>query len=219
MSILTTLRPDSADESGGTMTPNAGGAAAALSDDSDFTNVGCQLSTFEPNKHIEGTWGNLPGGVGRVNACTLRARADSSVLNSADLTMYVDSTGPFAGVARISVVHLPDTTTNYASASFSTYNTKPLVDALRWGLQADFVSNPGVQVRVYELYLDVDWDPAIGGFKGMIFSILGPLVAVGLHEMPGIAAELLRRSRTRIRPEEYARAWRELREPGRLYLA
>lgn len=214
MAFSTTLRPDSSDDSGGDLNPFGQATSwQALSDNSDSSGTAAQLSSFEPSKQVTGGWGNLPVGVGRVNTCTVRARAGSDIAASANFGMQTP-----IGVGRISANPVADVITNYSSAPFTTYGTKPLVDALDWVVFFNFVAHPGVLVSVYEIYLDVDWDPAINGLKGMMFSILGPLVAVGLHEMPGLAAELWRRGRTRITPDEYLRAWRELREDrGRRY--
>lgn len=48
----------------------------------------------------------------------------------------------------------------------------------------------------------------------LIFEWLGPLVAVGLHEMPSLARSLWVASegRHRLQMEELETAWRELRE-------
>lgn len=214
MSVVTRLVPDSSDDSGGDLDPS--GAATgwqALADDSDGTGVTRQLSSFEPVRHLEGGYGDLPVGVGRVNSAQVGVRAATDIAASCSLVV----TTPFP-TTRISVPLLSDSVTQYLSASFTTYTTKPQVDALTWGLQVSFVAHPGVAAFVAKLWLDVDWDPQIAGFKAFMFSVLGPLAAVGLHEMPRLAAEIFRRSRTRIPPADYLRAWRELREiPSRRY--
>lgn len=67
--------------------------------------------------------------------------------------------------------------------------------------------------NITTLWFEADWD-AGSGFVGLVFSIIGPLVAVGLHEIPGIAAEVWRQTRCgmRIRPDEYLTLYREMRE-------
>jgi hypothetical protein len=213
MSVITRLVPDTSDDSGGDLDPNTGTGATCLADDNDGTYVTRQLSSFEPVRHLEGSYGNLPVGVGRVNSAQVGVRADTDLTASCALTVYTNT-----GEARISVSPMADTPTQHLSASITAWTTASQVDALSWGLSVTFLAHSGVSAFVRKLWLDVDWDPAIGGFKAFLFSVLGPLVAVGLHEMPGIAAEVLRRSRTLIPPDECVRAWRELREDrGRRY--
>lgn len=65
---------------------------------------------------------------------------------------------------------------------------------------------------IVEAYWRIDHAAYKGGFVAMILELLGPLVAVGLHEMPRLTRELFRRSLTLYRPDEYGRAWRELRD-------
>lgn len=215
MSVVTRLVPDTSDDGGGDLDPTGAGSGwAALADDTDTSFVGAQLSAFQPTKHLEGTWGNLPVGVGRVNSAQVGVRADTDIAASCSLIVYTDT-----AQSRISVSPLAATPTEYLSASITAWTIAAQVNALSWKLQVDFIAHNGVQAAVRKLWLDVDWDPAISGFKAFLFSVLGPLAAVGLHEMPGLAAEVMRRSRTRISPDEYLRAWRELREDrGRRYL-
>jgi hypothetical protein len=204
---ITRLLPDSADDSGGDLNPfGAATSWQGLSDGSDSTGTAAQLSNVENVKHVEGTYGNLPVGVGRVNSCQVGVRAFSDIAASCNLLVFTDTL-----VSRINVVPMQDVVTQHLSAAFTTYTTKAQVDALGWGLRVDFVAHNGVQAFITELWMDVNWDPAISGFKGLLLA-LGPLVAVGLAEMPAIARELARRTRTRILPREYAAAWRELRE-------
>ncbi len=215
MSIITRLGPDTSDDSGGDLDPFGGFGTGwqGLADNNDGTGVSDQLSDSEPFKHLEGTFGNLPVGVGRVNNAQVGVRAYTDIAASCGLQVTV----PFP-TSRINVGTLADTPTQYLSAVITDYTIASQVDALSWGLVMIFIAHNGVQGIVTKLWLDVDWDPAITGFKAFLFSVLGPLVAVGLHEMPGLAAEVLRRARTRIPPEEYLRAWRELREDrGRRY--
>lgn len=64
------------------------------------------------------------------------------------------------------------------------------------------------------IYWDVTGVPFAGGIAQLIAS-LGPLVAVGLHEMPKLIRHLYRVSSPRrvlIEPHEVTLAWREMRE-------
>jgi hypothetical protein len=168
--------------------------------------VAAQSSTFEPTHFLQGGYANLPVGVGRVNNVQVGVRAVNDIASSLTLQAFTD-----VGSVRITVNPVPDVIASFGSGAITDYTTAAQVNALGWRLESDFLAHPGVQIRVTELWLDVDWDPAISGFKGMLLA-LGPLVAIGLAEMPAIARELARRTRTRILPHEYAAAWRELRE-------
>lgn len=88
------------------------------------------------------------------------------------------------------------------------------------GIETD-ATNPQ-DTRVSWVRLDLVYDPPGGeGFAYLIGSFLGPLVAVGLHEMPGLIrhfnAEAASRpwwhpwNRHRLLPEEAERAWLALR--------
>lgn len=65
-----------------------------------------------------------------------------------------------------------------------------------------------------EMSATVVWTPPSGGFVFFLFQWLGPLVAIGLADMPKLASAIHRLSRSRvlIRPDEYAQAWRDLRD-------
>jgi hypothetical protein len=56
----------------------------------------------------------------------------------------------------------------------------------------------------------VNYAPVGGGFAIFVAQWLGPIVALGLHEMPRVAADLARLSGTVITPEEYGLAFREI---------
>jgi hypothetical protein len=208
MSIITRILPDTSDDSGGDLDPFGGFGTSwqGLRDGNDGTGTGDQLSSFEPTKHLEGTYSNLPVGVGRVNSMQVGCRAWTDIAASCSLQVQTD-----IGAARISVPVLADVPTQYLSATITTYTTKAQVDALGWGLVVNFSAHDGVAAFISELWADVDWDPAISGLKGLLFGLLGPLVAVGLQELPAISRELLRRGH-RLGEAELLQAWREMRE-------
>lgn len=60
------------------------------------------------------------------------------------------------------------------------------------------------------LYLDIDGTLGSGGFAFLVGSLVG--AALGLSEMAGLARVLYRQTRTRIYPNEYLEAWRDIRE-------
>lgn len=73
-------------------------------------------------------------------------------------------------------------------------------------------------VRATQIYAVVDYNIDAGGFAYLCSSLIGPLVAVGLLELPRLVAALYRadrRWRRVIRPDEYAQLWRALREDRR----
>lgn len=69
----------------------------------------------------------------------------------------------------------------------------------------------GGNVEASTLSWEVQWSAGGGGFMALIMA-LGPLVAVGLHELPALALAVQARTRSLILPGEYVTAWRELRE-------
>lgn len=66
----------------------------------------------------------------------------------------------------------------------------------------------------------VDYQASARGFAFNVASFLGPLVAVGLHEIPRLAEYIrqLTRGNFRIKPDEYAQVWGALHAPSRVYL-
>jgi hypothetical protein len=65
--------------------------------------------------------------------------------------------------------------------------------------------------RTTSIWCVLTYVPVVGGFVfHMLF--MGPLIALGLHEMPALARALQRRTEFLIQPHEYERAWREWRE-------
>jgi hypothetical protein len=96
---------------------------------------------------------------------------------------------------------------------FTTPTTVAAVNAVRVMLQTGRNISGGDGGRsMAEAYWKIDHAAAKGMTIAMLFQWLGPLVAVGLHEMPGLTRELFRRSLTLIRPDEHEWAWRALRD-------
>lgn len=77
-----------------------------------------------------------------------------------------------------------------------------------------FVTPGGATHTISTLWMDLTFVPPSGGFAALVIQWLGPLVAVGLHEIPKIAQAIHRKTRgdLLIQPSEYAAVYRELRE-------
>lgn len=213
--FTTTLRPASTVSVSGLATWRNGFPALVpnavhdmLSDNNDSSYTGGQVSTAEPTKLATGTLTPMPPGVGKVAGMVIRLRAYRTTNPSDGCTVFA---GDQAVNARLNP-SVNGTLTEYASATLTPWTTAAEIAAMQWVQGVNFLSNDGVTGWCTELYYDISWDPIIGGFRAMLISVLGPLVAVGLAEMPAIAREVFRRSRTRIAPAAYARLWREVRE-------
>lgn len=78
--------------------------------------------------------------------------------------------------------------------------------------------NTGVTTHtVSTFWMDMTFSAPPGGFIALISSFLGPLVAVGIHEIPKLAGHIHRLTKgdLLIQPEEYVALYRELREGRR----
>jgi hypothetical protein len=214
----TTLRPLTTVSAGGLTTWRNGfpalvpnGVHDMLNDDSDLSYTLGQVSTFSPTVLATGTLNPMPPGVGKVTGMVIRIRAYRSTNPGEACNVFA---GDQANNARFSQA-VNGTITAYASGTLTPWTTAAQIAAMQWVQGVQFGAVDGVVGGCTEIYYDITWEPIVGGFKAMMISILGPLVAVGLAEMPAIARDLFRRGRTRLAPENYARAWRELREiPG-----
>lgn len=112
-----------------------------------------------------------------------------------------------------------DATARGAGPVWTTYTETDVVSCTVAEVNAaelGMLRNPGNNVfpRCTTLKWDVTHTVFAGGFVLLMLEWLGPLVAVGLHEMPSVARGLYRESgrRHRLLPEELVTAWRELRE-------
>lgn len=205
---VTRLFPATTDVSGsGFNTFGVSPAHVGLSDGNDGTGCQQQLSTFEPVRWALGpTITQLPTASGHLQQLTVGFRCGCDNANSLSGFGKV-------GPNQVNVANVPTSLTTF-TGTFAPPATFAAIAAYDWRIQIDFILHDGVLATVTELWLDVEWYP-ISGFKGMLLGLLGPLVAVGLAEMPAIARDLARRTRTRILPREYEAAWRELREDRR----
>jgi hypothetical protein len=176
-----------------------------------------QVSLSQATQTATGELQDLTPGAGKVTGMVIRGRAYRSTNPGDGVELWLGDQG---NAARLNV-GVTGVLTEYASASITAWTTAAQINALQWSMSAHWLNGTGPVLQVTEVFYDVTWEPVIGGFKAMIVGLLGPLVAVGLAEMPRIAREVFRRSktRTRIEPAEYFRAWRELREdPRRRYV-
>lgn len=104
---------------------------------------------------------------------------------------------------------------NFTDSFTTQVTTTDLFNGAKFGAQSgNYTTNP---LRLVEVSVDVTFIAPDGGFAFLIGQYLGPLVAVGLHEMPALLREIERLSRRRLRflPGEGLTAWRELREASR----
>lgn len=122
-----------------------------------------------------------------------------------------------------------------ATAEVNAYNTRLNVDLARpgggtWepadingselGIRAqNMLSTP--EMNCTTLRWNVEWDAAPSGFAIFVGSLIGGAIgsAVGLHEIPKLAAYLARVTGRKhiLRPREHETLWRELGLPRRRY--
>lgn len=90
--------------------------------------------------------------------------------------------------------------------------TDAKVNSHRYGVRASFGGT--MEFRCSQVYAQIEQAVVAGGFVAIIFQWLGPLVAVGLHELPALRREVYRASGRRVwlHRHELAPCWRELRE-------
>lgn len=184
-------------------------AHEALSDASDSSYVQGQVSQFETFKEVHGALADLPDGTGTVAGTVINVRANFN-----------------SGNGRLAAGEYPNQRlTNALTGAITDYSTAALdlgqaaaVNALSWQAGVAWVSVDGSVLRIYKMNFDVDCEFISGVAVAMIFQWLGPLVAVGLQEMPRLSRELWRRSRLWLRQHELEAAWLEMREDrGRRY--
>jgi hypothetical protein len=185
----------------------AASAHAALADASDASYVVLQLTSAEPDKWWRGELDNRPDGAGVVVGVVINVRVNKDDPPGSEFAFL--RCGDFPNNRLTDLV--PNTITDFATTSLTDLDVAE-VNAAQWKAGAEWDSGSVVNVNIYQLNFDVDFNFVIGGGVAMIFQLLGPLVAVGLHEMPRLGLELFRRHGLRMRPEELRRAWLEMRE-------
>jgi hypothetical protein len=187
----------------------------ALADDSDSSYVTLQVTSSEPTKWWRGELTNLPDGAGVVTGTVINVRADRAVVQPADFVHL--RCGDYPNVRLSNVV--TDTITDYATSSLTDLDVSEC-NAAQWMAGCDWDSGVGHTVNIYKMNFDVDFNYISGVSVAMIFQLLGPLVAVGLHEMPGLRMELWRKGRLWLHRHEVPQVFRDMREARhRLVLA
>lgn len=203
------LLPSSTVSNDGTVVGGFGAPAhVVLSDGSDSSYLAFQTSQFEPTKLCRGDLTDLPDGVGVVTATVInvRARIEPPIEGSRNRL----SSGEYPN-ARLTNT-LTEAITWY-SVGVDYGELPATINGLQYMAGVQFVSSPDGGVSwVYEINFDVSYEFVSGVTVAMIFQWLGPLVAVGLNEMPRLSLELWRRAGVYLRPHELEPAWRELRE-------
>lgn len=207
---LVTLYPETTipPEFTGMSVVGAATAHEALSDSSDTSYVLIQLSESEPLKWFRGELTNLPVGAGVVTGVVINVRAertDQPVENHVRLNC-----GDYPN-ARLTNILTQDPV-DYATGSLTDLDVAEC-NAAMWMAGGAWVEGPasGKQAWIYKMNFDVTFDYINGVSIAMIFEILGPLVAVGLQELPKLRAELWRRRRLWLHRHELVQVWRDLR--------
>jgi hypothetical protein len=155
--VITRLFPTSTDVSGsGWNTFGASPAHIGLSDASDATGVGQQISSFEPTRWALGTaWTQLPATSGVIKALTLGFRVGVDIDHSASSFAQAKYAG--TTLIQVSVADVPGTIATFTIVGGPQPFSK--VNALTWYIQSDFLAHDGVTTSAYELWLDVEWYP------------------------------------------------------------
>jgi hypothetical protein len=109
-----------------------------------------------------------------------------------------------------------DVPTDYASAPYTPGGGEVgYVNAMQWYVGVQLYDGTGMLSKAYKISADVDFEFVNGVTSVIMFQWLGPLIAVGLAEMPKLARELFRRSGIRLHPHELRAAWMEMRQDRR----
>lgn len=156
--------------------------------------------------------GNLPSEAIGVTAHTVRMRWIALTMPEGDETvnMYLN----IGGVRTHGTAFGPDAAwTTRTQTALAGALTVAQVNGAELGVRDNGTNNDGTaggNVLVSTLSWDVTYLASGGGLVFMI-GALGPLVAIGLHELPAIARALYRKTGKLLLPDEYMAAWRALR--------
>ena len=202
---LETLRPTSVFV-GATWTFNTVGLFQDASDSLDTT----WDRTFTLADDILFEYANLVLVAGAVSAVTLNTRWEFIAGSGGSVFMRWRISGSTSSSASYAPGAGVFTTQNDLLSVLPTF---ALINGSQFGAQLDNYGPGPDPPQLLDQWLDVTILPTAGMLSSIIGQYLGPLVAVGLHEMPRLAREVLRRSRGRISIErrELEQAWRELR--------
>lgn len=142
----------------------------------------------------------------------------------ADWWTYGTAGGASNGTSR-AMIRIPAGTKYYSSskyyASWTAVNYEWTTDPSGGGLTCEKVNSYGYGIEIGtdnthfpsagEMTWTATWAPDAGGFAFafLVASLAG--AALGLHELPGLAAAIYRRTGTLITPDEYREAWSDIR--------
>ena len=138
-------------------------------------------------------------------------RSSAAVNGPSGLRIREGATG-LDGGSLLGGASYSTSTYTWASNAIAAAWTPALVNSAQWGVHGDMDVGEESNLRVTQIFVDVTWVTKPPGLVFLIGQWLGPLVGVGLAEMQRLATELYRRSGSRIAPDEYELAWREMRE-------
>lgn len=195
-----------------TLTAGATKVIAVTTPDDDNTTY---LTEGTPTDRQSFNMDDLPTEAAVVTAHTMRVRLRNDSIGSPQAKPFIRSGGVNSDGTAISITGAWVT---YSQTDIVSLQTPALVNAAECGLL--FTTDGGGDVVNWTtLTWDVSWERA-GGLVFLLLS-LGPLCAVGLHEMSKLASLIQARTGTLIRPHEYLDAWRELksyRHPRHIFL-
>lgn len=141
-------------------------AHVGLSDANDGTGVSRQVSSFEPNRNVEGTaMTQLPTSSGVVKQLTIGLRAGVDIANSCSTQARLLFSG--AQIIGVNVPDVSDTITTYTNILAGPVPFAKL-NALTWEITSQYFNHAGVVTSAYELWLDVEWYPVQAGGAFMI---------------------------------------------------
>lgn len=186
-------------------------AHEALSDASDASYVLIQMTSLEPFKWFRGELQNLPAGAGVVTSVVVNVRADNNGFADNHTALRC---GDYPN-ARVTNQLVHGTITDFASGAIVDLDVAE-VNAAMWWAGAEYTNGASpVNTRIYEMNFVVNFNYVNGVSLAMIFEILGPLVAVGLRDLPALRLELWRRAGLLLDLRELLAVWRDLREHRR----
>lgn len=196
---------------------NAGSAPYVDSDDGGTSYAARTNTDGSGSKYLTLTYGDLPAWARRIISAQLITKALVTQVgwSSVEPIGAIYSGGVLVPGANRT---LTNAYADYTDTFTSTLTTPALVNAVEGGMVG---SQPAAaeEIRVTYQRLVVEWASDPSGFIFCALPWLGPLVAVGLHELPALAREVTRLSRgyLRLLPHEHRAVWEALRAPRRVY--
>jgi hypothetical protein len=194
----------------------SGKVAAINADDADTSYIFI-ASPQNAKQGFTADYGSVIGGgaagVGVVNSIGVYSKSRFNGGTSAKFRHYVYLSGSYTeGAQQTPTGSYADFNSNaLARPGGGSWGSADLTGT-EWGFKYDEAPNAN-NLQTYG-YLKLSYEPVSGGFAALVFSVLGPLVAVGLTEIPRLAREIALRTRgcIRLRSDEHAAIFRDLRE-------